>query len=556
MPQVQPSESTELVNLSYKVFVGWWIIIASVHTVTSIYDAFYAYCYWKLQDLSLNKYLEGEHIGMPSPYHLTISIVHLLLAAVHAICILLMIGGSMYQRSLVFTPWSSSQTKTKIVNEETTRIDSIVLKNLLSVYDTIANRWGVYGKPFDAILIPQNCADCAPTYKAYRMSVQLPGVFLNGFYVVLVAVNCWSCCWIHSGWFKRGVARRRFACIVLDCILGLVSCMGVELIVLFSYVGDYDVQTTGFPAYIWYNDEWVARVVNELKVIVVVSWWDLCCRVRTIHYLFGAWGVAVLGLHMFASVQPALPQCLLQVRPWGLSCYLVGLDCHTLDIAGQKDEVVEKWREFEPSTVVELLIRHCPALEIPDLFNEFHELTQIKIYNTTINDWGKSSAITNANHPNVLSLLVVRTNMTNGILPDGMHSDDFPHKLFDFEFCVFENPNLALLGISNTNVRELPRNVTQLSAVLLQVSLIETNISFFCLKLDKIQNGSAIDFDVPLQPDYSQILVNVTKGNMQEIKIAVNCDTNMVGTLYPLTYEDTINAISTPAKHNPLIRTW
>lgn len=76
----------------------------------------------------------------------------------------------------------------------------------------------------------------------------------------------------------------------------------------------------------------------------------------------------VLGLHIQASLQPTLPQCLMQVRPWGVtrpSCYLVGLDCYRLGIEGRMIEVEEKWSEFDSSTVVQLLIRHCPALEMP-----------------------------------------------------------------------------------------------------------------------------------------------------------------------------------------------
>ncbi|EEY64972.1 uncharacterized protein PITG_16420 [Phytophthora infestans T30-4] len=132
------------------------------------------------------------------------------------------------------------------------------------------------------------------------------------------------------------------------------------------------------------------------------------------------WGVGVLSLHIHASVQTSLQQCTLQVRPWAAvrpCCFLVSLDCHRLQISGQLEEVDSKWREFDGSTVALMVIKHCPLVAIPDTFNKFHELISVKIYNSTIVDWRESAAITNTNHPAFLTLMVVRTNMTNGQLP-------------------------------------------------------------------------------------------------------------------------------------------
>lgn len=259
------------------------------------------------------------------------------------------------------------------------------------------------------------------------------------------------------------------------------------------------------------------------------------------------------------------------------SCYLVGLDCYTLAISGKKDEVEEKWSEFDSSTVVQLLIRHCPALEMPDSISKFHGLHGIKAYNTTILDWGESAALTNANHPDLVTLYLARVNMTDGVLPMGFQSADFPQNLNDIELCVtnlrslpddldskwhqqaglqfeysqlvaipavllrlepmffaltgnpitdippevFELPGLATLGLGQMNLKELPRNVTNLSPTLRALFLDGTKISFFwpwadelitrdedwsvlvvtdtpyCADLQQIQSGSASTFSVP-----------------------------------------------------------
>ncbi|KAL4102332.1 hypothetical protein PRIC1_006077 [Phytophthora ramorum] len=165
-----------------------------------------------------------------------------------------------------------------------------------------------------------------------------------------------------------------------------------------------------------------------------------------VHLLFGVWGVMVLGLHIQASIQPQLAQCLLQVHPWAMSkpaCYLAILDCHRLGIAGAKDEVEARWSEFDRSTVVTLVIRHCTALQVPDSIGDFHLTTGIKIYNSTINDWGETAAITNTNHPEMIWFYLVRVNVTDGRLPAGILSSNFPGYLYDLEFTY-------------TNLRELP----------------------------------------------------------------------------------------------------
>ncbi|ETI57322.1 hypothetical protein F443_00369 [Phytophthora nicotianae P1569] len=723
-----PKASTEVVKLSYWVFAVWWVIILAVHVATCVYTALYAYCYWKLQDTFLNLYFESYEIGMPSPYHHTIATVHMTMSILHAACILLMLGGSIYQRSLAFTPWASCDADAKHEETKSDRTSSVILQSFTKIYDKISDRHGLCGvnsDHFHGVLILREVVETAlQTVQAYRMSLLLPRTLLNRFFIILLAINCWSSVIVYSCFFKRDEARRRLACIVLDCILDFMSCMGVELIVLFSYVGDYDPSILGFPEIIWYNDEWIARALNELKMVLVVSWTDLASRsifslglilttmsmkellarlprsnnrvtqldgtsmkvnartesdtfwdtklntvapktatptqpisknsqrkllvkndsyrgtnlrsrgarvmLRTAHLLFGLWGVLVLGFHIQASMQPILPQCLMQVRPWAVSrtsCYLAGLDCHILGISGKKDEVDEKWREFDASTVVQLLIRHCPEFEMPDIFSEFHELVNVKVYNTTINEWGESAAITSTNQPGMSSLLFVRVNMTDGLLPVGLLSTDFPQTLYDIEFCVtnlrtlpddldskwplyaiiqleysqlttvpaviprlepyylaltgnplseipsevFEVQGMLFLSISNMNIHQLPRNVTQLSAELSWIFIGDTNISFFwawtdelvermkgranpwlagpspyCDDLEKIKTGAATEFSVPLSPEYSQTLMDPSEANRDVILKAVRCDPTIGGLFYPLEIEDSINAISTP----------
>ncbi|GMF23833.1 unnamed protein product [Phytophthora lilii] len=693
MSRLTPKASSEFVRLSYWAFAGWWTIILSVHIVTSVYNALYAYSYWKLQDSFLNLYLDSFQIGMPPPYHHRIAVVHSIMSAVHGVCIFLMVGGSIWRRSLAFTPWSSCNVGEKTDEVKKDRTSSVVLQSFLKVYSKISDRRGICGVNsdyFHPVLICREVVETAlQTVQAYRMSVLLPRTLLNRFYVLLLTINCWSSVAAYSILFKGDEARRRFTCIVLDCVLDLVACMGVELMILLSYAKDYDPKLQGFSEVLWYNDEWVARALNEFRMVVVVSWSDLVSRsIFSLGLVMTTMSMKellqrlprnanrvgqlsapnasdiiatspqfwrdklnsvgpkmpaptspsphlnkhLLGFHIHAAVQPTLSQCLMQVRPWTAtrpSCYLAGLDCHALAIQGTIDEVGVNWSEFDASTVVQLLIRHCPALEVPDIFGEFSGLRGIKIYNTTIKAWGESAAITKTNHPGMSSLFIVRVNMTGGLLPPGLQSPDFPPSLYDIEICVtnlralpddldtkwppdaiiqveysqlttvplvlarlqpyylavtgnpitelppevFEVQGILFLGISDMNIRELPRNVTNLSAALSWIFIGETNISFFwawvdelvirmkgranpwlagptpyCDNLEKILNGTATAFSVPLSPEYSQTMMDPSEANRPVLVKSVRCDPTIEG-LFKI--EDGINAISTSP---PLVR--
>ncbi|KAG2898807.1 hypothetical protein PC129_g9846 [Phytophthora cactorum] len=139
---------------------------------------------------------------------------------------------------------------------------------------------------------------------------------------------------------------------------------------------------------------------------------------------------------------------------------------------------------------------------------------------------------------------------------------------------TFEVEGLMYLGISDNNLRELPKNVTHVSPSLSLIEIGNSDISYFwswvdelvgradnpafilaedstyCEELKNIQNGTITSFGIPLSPDYSRILMNTSTSNWEAIARIVDCD--FVDTpYYPLVYEDEINAISAPP---PLVR--
>ncbi|KAK1944482.1 hypothetical protein P3T76_004394 [Phytophthora citrophthora] len=631
--------SDGVVMVPWWAFMLWWFVFLAVHVATSGYNMAYAFFYWWLNDTTIRVYLVFYHVGMPPTYYGIIAVVHLVMSIIHGLGVVLMIGSSLWLRRLVFTPWGAqnnpkeSNGMIKVIQvqsagRQTSRVSSAVLTGVSKLTTHITNRYGllgVNGPYFHVISLTRELIETTlQTIQAYRMSRLLPSMLLNRFYVVGLVLNCWSPVIVFLLFYRQDEMRKRFASLASDCALDILSCMGVTLIVVLSYIGQYDPAAKDFGVNPWYNDEWSATAVNEFQMVLVVSWSDLASRVifsigllmtttnmkellcpiprlgnrvvhfadstvdkrrairlksivskppsarllskiprirqsetwrsktysrirkvamRIIHFLFFVWGLVVLVLHIQASVQPSLQQCSLQVRPWAVSrpyCFLVSLDCYRLGISGHLEEVDLKWREFDGSTVVMMVIKHCPQLDVPDTFNEFHQLISIKVYNTTILEWRESTAITNTNHPNFLSLMLVRVNMTDGHLPAGFQSTEMPLNLYDFEFCVtnlkelpddldlkwfpgsyiiieysqfqevpatllrlappyfslsgnpiselppeiFEVEGLTDLGIGDINISELPYNVTQLSTTLSTIYAEGTRITSFWAWID------------------------------------------------------------------------
>ncbi|EGZ21958.1 hypothetical protein PHYSODRAFT_313914 [Phytophthora sojae] len=576
---------SQYVDLSSWGFRLWWFILLSVHLVTFGYNASNGLFYYELESTYLYACLIYSGIGMPAEAHHTIANVNIAMAGMHGVCVLLMMTGSLRHRKLVFYPWQ----------QETVWGREGVL--------------GVNGSNFHAILAARELLETAlQTVQAYRMSWLLPRMLFNRFYLILLVLNCWSSVAIYSRLFRWNEVRKRLACLMCDCILDLVSCIGVPLTVVLSYIDDFDPKIQGFPLLIWYDDVWSASVLNEFQMVVVVSWSDLASR--TI-FSFGlimtttsmkkllrrASSAMVLALHIQASCQPEVPQCVLQVHPWALSepaCYLAVLDCYRLGISGSNDEVEAKWSEFDRSTVVTLVIRHCPALEVPDMIGDFHLTTGIKLYNSTINHWGEPAALTIANHPELIWSYLVRVDVTDGIIP--VQGSDNIQFLYDLEFShtsihdldskwlmgttiyleysqltavppvllrlepfslslrgnaiselppeVFEVTGMTYLNVGGLPIQELPRNVSRLSPQLVYMNMANTNISFFWQWVDPFVERrlgqpvvSLAMRETPYCSDLDEII--------EMIRTFVNCTqvAEGFGNAYPITFEDSINAL-------------
>ncbi|GMF21029.1 unnamed protein product [Phytophthora lilii] len=378
------------------------------------------------------------------------------------------------------------------------------------------------------------------------MSQLLPRSQLNRSYIALLVVNCWSTTIVHTV-FHGSYTKRRLYAIVSDCILDLVTSVGISIALLALYLPDFDFAIKDFPVRKWYEDVWVMHVISEFQILMVTSWGDLAMRVvfavsmimnmnnmkkllsptisaptissdkrrasinrrlsavlpqhsrlldiaatgkirsklkvimtaeaRLTQPLFFAWGVLILVLHLYAESIAGPPQCRMQVKPWLISepaCSLLVLDCYDSNLSGTENEVTAQWNSFDPTTTAGVVIRHCPNLEVPTMLTEFSRLKLLKFYNSTITSWNESAAVSQTNHPSIIMLFLVRVNLPNGVLPEGVLSSDFPQGLGDIEICHtnlrtlpddfdLKWPQLASIYIEACNLTEVPPSLARLA---------------------------------------------------------------------------------------------
>lgn len=293
--------------------------------------------------------------------------------------------------------------------------------------------FGIEGNQFEALFLCREVVETAlQTAQAYKMSRLLPRAWLNRVYVPLLVVNCWSTSVVQC-FYDRNVVRQRLVFLLSDILLGIVSAIGMPVILAVEYFHQYDPQISDFPYHLWYNDAWFVRIVNDAPLILFGSWFDVASRIfysismlaalsdvrdilnsnimsraqvqpeeqetdrswlrrdriiRRAHRVLLCVGVGVLALYLEAESRPSPSSCVLEVRPWGVrnpACALIEINCHTSpSLTGDAADFTAIVGKIDALSLAHLAIRHCPHVEITSRFEDFENLITLKIYNSTV----------------------------------------------------------------------------------------------------------------------------------------------------------------------------
>lgn len=184
----------------------------------------------------------------------------------------------------------------------------------------------------------------------------------------------------------------------------------------------------------------------------VIPFQDISTRfVHAVHIFMIIWGVLLLVLHVNASFRSLPVHCGQQAWQWfgtKAGCSLLQVNCNKiLGSTGNYSELDQVFAHVDEQTLIYIVIRHCPYIEIPARIQVFPNIVGLKIYNSTIASWDTDAAVTTTHHPRLVFLFVVKSNMTR--VPQGAMSPDFPSKIKDIEFAW-------------TNLTTLPDNLTDI----------------------------------------------------------------------------------------------
>ncbi|DAZ99189.1 TPA: hypothetical protein N0F65_008222 [Lagenidium giganteum] len=154
------------------------------------------------------------------------------------------------------------------------------------------------------------------------------------------------------------------------------------------------------------------------------------------HILLFFWGLGVLFVHLQALVRShnvASIGCKQPLRPWFTpkpACSVYEFNCYDHGVTTVDGDALST---FEPSTMAALIIAHCSQLEVTSAINRYDRLIGLEVYNSTIVTWDADAAITEATHPTMTYLFLIRMNASE--IPKGI-LQGLPPVLQDIEICV------------------------------------------------------------------------------------------------------------------------
>ncbi|TMW65355.1 hypothetical protein Poli38472_007997 [Pythium oligandrum] len=184
---------------------------------------------------------------------------------------------------------------------------------------------------------------------------------------------------------------------------------------------------------------------------------------RSLHALLVLWGLVVAMLHLHSTVvavRGADTGCIVEMRPWGsnkYTCTVFEVSCSQKHIMGRLDEMDKQFAVVNPDTLQGLVMSNCPVLEVPPRIQEFKRLLQLKIYNSTVIEWGREAGLTATLHPELQVMFMLEVNFTE--FPMGLRWDEPLPVFFDFE-------------LSGTNLTSVPDEMEKAWG-LLQILSIE-----------------------------------------------------------------------------------
>uniref|UniRef100_K3WNS9 Uncharacterized protein n=1 Tax=Globisporangium ultimum (strain ATCC 200006 / CBS 805.95 / DAOM BR144) TaxID=431595 RepID=K3WNS9_GLOUD len=279
------------VSVSRLQFRIWWLIFMALHAACLGYFGVAAYCYWKLPLTFMALNLETYRMSMPLRDMPIVAVCHSSIAAGHAFFLMRMLLSSLLHRRFTFgrLGW---RIKTTSKCHQDARGGGVYqcawLRSVVLAFTRLNVLWirvfsrrgmlGIEGKHFALLFILRELFESVlQSVQAYRMSLYVPRVLLNRFYVGIIVINCWSSPMVQY-MYAADPPLVRLLCLVLDIGLDFTATVGIPVALVLPYRNGYDPVNATFDFLLWYDDFWLINMMNEFKLLFVSSWGDLVSR--------------------------------------------------------------------------------------------------------------------------------------------------------------------------------------------------------------------------------------------------------------------------------------
>lgn len=120
--------------------------------------------------------------------------------------------------------------------------------------------------------------------------------------------------------------------------------------------------------------------------------------VKLMHVFMVGWGFVILVLHVARTFQPRSRFCVYEVHPWlsKTGCTTLRMNCSAFaDFSGNMAEFTNALHGLDEQVLTTINIENCSHIEIPSTIQQFSQLQEIIITNSTIARWDADAALTN-----------------------------------------------------------------------------------------------------------------------------------------------------------------
>lgn len=262
--------------------------------------------------------------------------------------------------------------------------------------------------------------------------------WLNRLLVGLLVASCWSTAAVHT-FFHRQSTNRYMVTLLCDLALDLMSSLGVPIVLVFSYMKDVEPGSPTLFGIKWYEDMWATNAIYEFNIMLVSSLSDLAIQLVFANSMVNTLGTLKQFVSSPVAVDysadlPKAPKLIRSDLKTGSTTYRMlkasneEVKGHSA-ITGSAEEVEERLKGLHRPSVVEILVRHCTAFEMPPIIKSLPLFDTIKMYNITVEEWSEDAAVTTTTQPSFNLIAFIRVNFNDGKIPLGLLSADFPQTM-------------------------------------------------------------------------------------------------------------------------------